>query len=108
MAPGKGDEGGEHGPFGAHGVFGDLNDELLAALDETGEVFFVFCGFIEVGGVDLLLLKKAVSFAAEVDENSLKAWLYAGNHRLVDVALDALSGGVVIYHQFPAHVFKRV
>jgi hypothetical protein len=89
VAASEGDAGGEDSALGANGVFDDLDEEALAALDDlfnAGEAGAFGGRVAEDAGDDVVDGEETLARTAEVDECGVEAGLDAGDDAHVDVA----------------------
>jgi len=86
MTARKRNKGGEHGPFGADGVFGDLYHDPLSALHQAVQGDVAAVVFMVVVIVDVMLLKESVALGSVVDKDRLQAGFDARDEPFVNVA----------------------
>ncbi len=88
VAPGQADKGGQRCALVAALFLLDLDQQLLAFLDDVVDARLGGRdAFLEIHARDFLEGQEAVAVFAVIDETGFQAGLHAGDHGLVDVAL---------------------
>ncbi len=97
VAPGQTHEAGQRRALAATFFLFDLNDQLLAFLDDVADTHLPDGGAVVVAGEidarDFLERQEALAFGAVVDEGGFQAGFDAGDFALVDVPFLLLIGG---------------
>ena len=103
---GKGDKGGQHGPFVGCRVFGDLDDDVLTGLDDIFYGPVAGTGVLEIIAVDIVDLEKTVPFGSVIHKSGLEARFHPGDPCFIDIALDDFLCSTVDIEFFQFAVFN--